>query len=158
LRELIGAVLKKTRRPSEKPVKAEVEAGVVERVVLEATLEFIDKALKERIITPMHAGQLRERYASRWRELNQAFKGYMAEDTLQRLVKMKRLLEQEYEAKLHYLEDQIKAVQENFNPTTVGKSPSSMKEARFNPEEGELKALKGELLTAIERLEAMDRV
>jgi hypothetical protein len=33
-----------------------------------------------------------------------------------------------------------------------------MKEARFNTEEVELKALKGELLTAIERLEAMDRV
>lgn len=159
LKKLIGFVLKRPWQPSGKPLRwVEGKADIVERFLLETMLGFIDKALKENIITSEEAGRLRERYTLRWRQLSQAFENHTAEETIQRLIKMKQLLQQEYESKLRYLEEQIKDVQENFNQSVKGENFLNSKGGGFNAEGmSELKSLRAELLTAIERLEAMDR-
>ncbi|MEM2902258.1 MAG: hypothetical protein QXO32_05955 [Candidatus Bathyarchaeia archaeon] len=160
LKKLVGFVLKKSWQSGEKPLrKVKGESDRVERVLLETMLGFIDKALKENIITPEEAFQLRERYASRWRELNRVLNIQPTEETLQRLIKMKQLLQQEYESKLKYLEEQIKVARENFHHLIKGGNRLNRVEMAFNPQGlNELGALRSELLAAIERLEAMDKV
>ena len=158
LKKLARFVLKRPWRSGEKSLrKVKGESDQVEYVLLETMLSFIDKALKENIITPSEADQLRERYASRWRELNRVLNTQPAEEKLQRLIKMKQLLQQEYESKLNYLEEQIRGARENFHQLT--RNRLSRVEKAFNAQGlNELGALRSELLAAIERLEAMDRV
>lgn len=157
LRSFVENLKKNSTRSPEKPnLTVNYKMLAVERTIIEKVLESIEAAVKERFLLPNEAKILKERYVPKLQALDQSIDRYLVTSERQRLEEIKQQMEKKHEIKINYLEKQIR----NMDKSSLQSSERKMddKGALIINKNGRLKTLNGELMSAIEHLERIDRV
>lgn len=157
IRSFIENLKKSSTRSPEKPdLTVNYKMLAVEHTIIEKVLESIEVAAKEQFLLPNEAKLLKDRYVPKLQALNQSIDRYLVTSERQRLEEIKQQMQKKHEIKINYLEKQIR----NMDMSSLQSSARELddKGALTINQNGRLKTLNGELMSAIEHLERIDRV